>query len=54
MARKKLSPIEEAVKKDARNTIGYDGRSRRSIVEFAAEVDAGLRKPLPPKKAKKK
>ena len=54
MSRKKLSPIEEAVKKDARNTIGYDGRSRLSPIEFAAEVDAGLRKPLPPKRVRKK
>jgi len=54
MPRKKLSPIEEAVKKDMRETIGYDGRSRLSYIDFAAEVDAGLRNPLPPKGSKKK
>jgi len=54
MPRKKLSPVEEAVRKDARNTIGYDARSQRSVVDFAVEVDAGLRKPLPPKKPRKK
>ncbi len=54
MPRKKMSPIEEAVKKDMRETIGYDGRSHRSPIEFAAEVDAGLRNPLPSKGSKKK
>jgi hypothetical protein len=54
MPRKKLSAIEQAVKDDARETIGYDARSGVSPLEFAAEVDAGLRDPLPPKKKNKK
>ena len=54
MPQKKLSPIQEAVKKDMREAIGYDARSRRSPIQFAAEVDAGLRNPLPPKQRKKK
>ncbi len=49
MPRKKRSPIQEAVKHDMRRLIGYDARSGLSPVEFAAEVDAGRRKPLPPK-----
>ena len=49
-----INAVKEAMKKDMREAIGYDARSRLSPAEFAAEVDAGLRKPLPPKRSKKK